>query len=122
MGIIRFLFTLIIVLALGIFSVFNTENISILYSPLHDPVSVPVYALGFIFLIIGFIWGAFNVWVNDGKIRRERKDLRKQLAYINKEIDKAQEAERQASRQQRSRDAAVNDDGEQIFETTSHKL
>ena len=84
---IRWLSSLILIalavpLALG-----NLEPVLVTWSPLHDPIGIPLAFLCLSIFIVGFLIGAFFVWLQTGwlspKTRahaREMRHLRKTLA------------------------------------------
>ena len=81
--IIGFIFTVIFVF----FAAFNRHNIEIYFSPIHDPIEMPLFAVVLGFAALSFLIGGATVWMNDGKIRRERRGLRKEVKKLEKELN-----------------------------------
>lgn len=79
-------FTLTILIAL--FCILNIKSVDIIFSPLHDPISLPLYAVVLSSLALGFIIGACTLWVNSGTLRKARKQQRKQIKVLEKELSK----------------------------------
>lgn len=74
------------------FAMANPDETALIFSPLHDPVSVPVYIVGLGGLGIGFIFGCLVVWLNSISLyfdkragKKEIKKLEKRLAKIQKQ-------------------------------------
>ena len=80
---------LIITLFAG-FAAFNRQEVTLYYSPVHDPLNWPLYALVLGFAAIGFMIGALVVWISDGKIRREKRLQKKQIKKLENELQKTQ--------------------------------
>lgn len=80
---------LIIILFAG-FAAFNRQEVTLYYSPVHDPLNWPLYVLVLGFAATGFIIGALVVWISDGKIRREKRLQKKQIKKLENELQKTQ--------------------------------
>ncbi|MDH5723448.1 MAG: lipopolysaccharide assembly protein LapA domain-containing protein [Alphaproteobacteria bacterium] len=87
--IIGFAFTVVITA----FAVINRQPIDIYFNPLDETqlISLPVYAVMLGSLALGFVFGAFIVWLNDGKIRRERRKARKEIKILEKTVSELNE-------------------------------
>ena len=80
---------IIIVLFAG-FAAFNRQDVTLYYSPVHDPLNWPLYVLVLGFAAMGFIIGAMVVWMSDGKLRREKRLQKKQIKTLETELKKTQ--------------------------------
>lgn len=52
------------------------------FFPIDIPVALPIIMLGCV--LMGFIWGAFIVWLNGGKARGEARRLRREVKALEK--------------------------------------
>lgn len=48
-------------------------------SPVHDSLSVPLFAVILGVSILGFLWGAAIVWLSSAPVRAERRQLKRDL-------------------------------------------
>ena len=90
MAFIRSLLGFIIAALLAALAVFNRGAIDFHYSPTHDPINMPLYAVLLGGLLIGFILGAIIAWIGEGKNRKEKRSIKKQLKAIEKQLASAQ--------------------------------
>jgi uncharacterized integral membrane protein len=67
----------------------NRDSLEFTWSPLHDPLSVPVAVLVLGATIMGFIWGGLIVWLNEANNRRDRRLQRKDISRLEKELNQA---------------------------------
>lgn len=72
------------------FAVANDARVSFAWSPLHDPLSWPLYALVLAALVIGFILGSLMTWAAGHPVRRDRREYRRLNKKLQGELDKAQ--------------------------------
>jgi uncharacterized integral membrane protein len=86
MSFIRWILSLIIAVAAVLFALGNRDDIPFTWSPLHDPVTLPVFVPVLIALLGGFIAGGFVVWVNAAPVRADRRRQRKQIAKLEEEL------------------------------------
>lgn len=87
MQFINFLLGLIFAIALALFAVFNDIRVNMTFSPVHDPVELPLYLIGLGFMAFGFLWGGFNVWINAAPSRGERRKLSKRIQELEGQIE-----------------------------------
>lgn len=92
MKLLAFFFTILLSLVLITFAVLNLEMVPFTYSPVHPPVKVPLYALPLAALLLGYVLGAFNVWINSWRVRLERRRNRKEIKSLQKKLEKADTA------------------------------
>lgn len=93
MNFIRTIFGTILAIALVVFAVANRQQAELVYSPIHDPLQVPLYLITLIFMALGFSLGGFTVWMNAGKNRRLGRQQRKTIKELEKELKKIEEAD-----------------------------
>ena len=87
MRIIQWAISLIFALILAGFAIYNREITTLIWSPLHDPLNLPLHILTLSFMIAGFLIGGFLVWLNTAPIRKERKQLKKRLTSLEKQLE-----------------------------------
>lgn len=90
MAFIRWILSLVIAVVAVLFALGNRDDIPFTWSPLHDPVTLPVFVPVLIALLGGFIAGGFVVWVNAAPIRAERRRQRKQIAKLEEDLRNAE--------------------------------
>lgn len=65
----------------------NRQSIDFSYSPLHDPVTLPLYYVLLLTLAIGFVLGAVLTWAYGAKGRKVRREQKKTIKTMQKELD-----------------------------------
>lgn len=82
--IIGFAFTVLV----AAFAVLNRQSIDIYFNPVDETqlINLPVYAIMLGSLAVGFVFGAVIVWLNDGKIRRDRRKAKKEVKILEKTV------------------------------------
>jgi len=68
--------TLIFIVA---FVVLNRQETSLYISPLADPLVLPLWVMGLVLFAVGFIVGALLLWLNSWPIRKELRQVKKDL-------------------------------------------
>lgn len=100
------LFGLVLAVVLAVFCVSNLQSVSVTYSPVHDPLEVPLYAVALGGVLLGFLTGALMMWMNavpkSWAKRREIKGLKKDLKYAKKTNEKSLQAVSILSDQEKS--------------------
>ncbi len=102
-----------VALAIIVFAVTNREEVAIDLWPLAYSVTLPVFAVVLIAILIGFIWGGVVTWLGAGRSRQRARELSRRLeashrdiAVLQRKIEKVEAAERQATIPQAPADAA----------------
>lgn len=57
--------------------------------PFHDPANVPLYLLALGMVGIGIFLGVIATWLSMGRLRKDRRTLRKTVKMLEKELGKA---------------------------------
>lgn len=83
-SIIAFLLTILI----AGFCILNAQTIKIAWSPIHDTIAIPLYAIILGGLVFGFFIGMFSLWLNSGNIRKTKRQQSKQIKTLEKELAK----------------------------------
>ncbi len=90
MAFFRTIFGFIIAILLIGFAIANRQETALIYSPIHEPLNVPLYLISLIFLAIGFILGGLIVWMNNAPTRKVKRQQRKTIKALEKELSTAQ--------------------------------
>ena len=77
------------------FAVANSESVSFTWSPIHEPVNWPVYALVLSALALGFVIGSLMTWAAAHSQRKERRDAIKTNKKLQADIEKLEAAKLQ---------------------------
>ncbi|MCC6597842.1 MAG: DUF1049 domain-containing protein [Alphaproteobacteria bacterium] len=86
MGLIRTIFGFVLAIALTVFAILNQQSVSVILSPVHDAVEMPLYLIALYMLGTGFFIGALTVWLNSGSLRRLKRRQRKTIKTLEKEL------------------------------------
>jgi len=93
MGFIRAIIgSLIVIVTVG-FSILNRQDVSVMWSPIHEALSLPLFAVSLGTGALGFLLGALVMWFNGGHIRREKRRQRKEIKSLEKELGTLREEE-----------------------------
>ena len=71
----------------------NAQTISVMWSPVHDTIDLPLYAIIIGSLLLGFITGCIALWFNTGHLRKTKRQQKKQIKTLEKELATSQEKE-----------------------------
>jgi len=72
------------------FVVLNMQDTTLYYSPLSNPVTMPLWLLGITLFSLGFVIGGLLVWLNHWPLKRELKQVQKELIKAEKENKEAE--------------------------------
>lgn len=84
-GFIKSLLGGVIALVFIVFTVMNQQPVALLWMPMMDPLTLPLYAPILGGALFGFFWGALAVFFSHSRIRRERRAQAKELRRLEKE-------------------------------------
>lgn len=93
---IRWIAGFVIVIGFAAFAALNRQTTVFYFTPLHDPIEWPLFALILAAAGAGFLLGAFTVWFNESKTRQERRAQRKQIKVLEKELEHAETAQKKS--------------------------
>lgn len=104
MTILRGLLALIITIVIAVVAVLNRDVVPVHLNPLDSELSYefPLYILVLGAAVFGFIVGGLMVWINMSSLRRQKRQQKKDLKKLEKEVtklkdDKFKPREEQAS-------------------------
>lgn len=86
MRLILWIIGFIIAASVTAFAVFNRHSVDLFWSPVNEPVSLPLYAVGLGFMVYGFLVGAAIVWLSGSAVRRSRRKQIKRIRELEKEL------------------------------------
>ncbi len=80
------LVTLPLLFAAVAFAFFHTQQVEVIWSPWHAPLTVPLYipvltAIGF-----GFFFGALMTWAASGRLRSKAREQKRKIDALEKQI------------------------------------
>ena len=91
MAFIRWIIALPIIVGAILFALAHPEPVMVTWNPLQEPIELPLYFVVFVFLGVGFLLGAFMAWVGMSSVRSERRQQRKTIRKLEKDINEANE-------------------------------
>ncbi len=97
MALIRTFIGFLIAITLIAFAVTNRQTTTLVYSPLHEPLELPLYMVTLLFMAVGFFLGVMVLWINSGKTRSVKRQQRKTIKELEKELESVKESTEQAS-------------------------
>lgn len=78
--------TLTAVLCIG-FALVHMQVVELTFSPMHDPIELPLAAVALGLFAAGFIIGGFMVWLNGHDTRRNLRLQNKKVKNQSKELE-----------------------------------
>lgn len=88
MALLKWIFVLPFIAAAVAFAVANPQDISLTWSPLHESLNLPLYAITLVFMGAGFLLGTLVTWLSTANVRKERRQYKKENKKLEKEINK----------------------------------
>jgi len=88
MALIKSVISFLLIIAIAWFCIINAQSVDIIWSPIHDPLTLPLYTTIIGGLIIGFAIGTLLTWINSGHVRKEKRRQKKQIKSLEKELEK----------------------------------
>lgn len=76
--------TLIFVVA---FVVLNRQETTLYFSPISDPITLPLWIMGLILFGVGFTTGALLLWLNSFPTRKELRTTQKKLKTTEQDLE-----------------------------------
>ena len=97
MALIRTFIGFLIAITLIAFAVTNRQTTTLVYSPLHDPLELPLYMVTLLFMAAGFVLGVFILWINTSKTRKTKREQMKAIKALEKELETLKDTETEAN-------------------------
>lgn len=97
MKLVRWIVGTVFAFAAVLFAVGNLQPVSIVWSPVHAALEMPVSVFGLGMMAGGFILGCVLVWINGESIRRDRRAQRRRIRDLENALEAANENAAQVS-------------------------
>ncbi len=91
MALFRWIVLLPVLVVFVAFAKANGEPVTLIWSPAHPALEIPLYLAALGMLAIGFVLGAFVCWWSSGTVRKERRHQKKLIKKLEKALDSAHE-------------------------------
>lgn len=92
-SLLRSLFSILFAAAAILFALGNLEMTRLTWSPVNEPMALPVFVIGLGGVLVGFVAGGFTVWLNGATVRKERRQQRKTIRELEARLDNAEKEE-----------------------------
>lgn len=86
MALLRWIAGFLLILCTGVFAIFNRTQVDVIWNPVEEPLSLPLYAVALGALALGFLAGGLCVWVNMEPLRREKRRQKKDIKRLEKAL------------------------------------
>lgn len=83
------LLTLPFIIGAVAFALYNPQISTFTLNPFRVPVELPVYVPVLGAVAIGFLFGALMTWAAMGRLRAERREQKKKIKALEKQLDAA---------------------------------
>ena len=84
-GFFKYLLKFVAIILIVSFLALNRQETTLYYSPLNDPLTLPLWLMGLVLFAFGFTIGALLLWLNSWPIKKELSRTRKQLKEAEKD-------------------------------------
>lgn len=91
MSILRWIIAAPLIGAAVLFALAHSDLVAFYYSPFNDPLIVPLYVLALGLCAFGFVLGALATWLGMGGLRQDRREQRKTIRQLEKDLAAANE-------------------------------
>lgn len=86
MSLIRGILGFVLAAAIALFAIYNRQPVDVTFSPIHDPLSIPLYLIALGLMGAGFLLGGTFVWFTQGRVRKTKRQQKKQIKALEKEL------------------------------------
>lgn len=83
------LLTLPLIIAAIFFAIYHQQDVSVIWSPFNDPVTVPLYIPVLTAVAVGFFLGCLMTWAASARQRKTIREQKKEIKALEKQIDAA---------------------------------
>lgn len=88
MSFIKSILAFLLTILIAAFCILNAQTIDIAWSPIHETLTLPLYAIILGALLFGFLIGTATLWINSGSLRKTKRQQKKQIKTLEKELEK----------------------------------
>ena len=85
----RWIIIVPLIVAAVLFGIAHRQIIAFTYSPFQDPVEIPLYILGLGLFAFGLFMGILTTWVAMGRLRAEKRALKKANKKLETELNES---------------------------------
>jgi putative membrane protein len=85
-SILRWIVALPLAVLAVLFALAHRQDVAFTYSPFHEPVTLPLYALALGLLGAGIVMGAVATWIGMHRVRKERRAAQKSVKRLEQEL------------------------------------
>ena len=86
MSLIRGIFGFVLTAAIALFAIYNRQLVDVSFSPIHAPLSLPLYLIALGLMALGFVLGGAFVWFAQGRVRKTKRQQKKQIKALEREL------------------------------------
>lgn len=86
MKILRWIAAVPLIVAAVLFALAHNQPVEFYWSPINDPLTLPLYTLALGLCALGFVIGAVAAWLGMGRVRRDRRALKKTVRQLEKDL------------------------------------
>ena len=69
------------------FALYNDKTVEVTVNPFYPDWTLPLYAPVLVAIAFGFLFGAIMTWAAMGHLRKDRRDLKKRVKTLEKQIE-----------------------------------
>lgn len=92
MKILRWIVAVPIIVAAVLFALAHPQPVDFVWSPVNNPITIPLYVLTLGLCAVGFILGALAAWFGMSGLRRERRTQKKTIKQLEKDLAAAHDS------------------------------
>lgn len=96
MAILKWIIALPFIMGAVLFALEHPQKVPVTFNPFSDPIELPLYFVALMFLATGFLLGAFMAWFGMGKVRKDRRQYKKDIKTLTKENEKLTQEKNEA--------------------------
>lgn len=87
MAFLRWIVGFILSVVVAALAVMNRNMVDVVISPVHPAFSIPLYMVFLPALAAGFLIGGVVMWLNTAGLRREKRQQKKAIRLLTKEVE-----------------------------------
>ena len=92
MSFVKSIFAFLLTILIAGFCIINAQISDIAWSPIHEAISIPLYAVILGSIVFGFFTGMVALWLNSGTLRKTKRQQKKHIKAHEKELEKTKPA------------------------------
>lgn len=88
MDLLRWIIGGVVTIVLAVLAVLNRAHTDFFWSPIHDPVSLPIYIIILFAAAGGFVFGTIITWMYMAPLRKLKRAQKQEIKTLEREVDK----------------------------------